>query len=88
MTTHTQTYEGNITIVQQGDRPGPGDRVENMKNGDISITDAQGEKSSYQVRNGIITKEVSNTPWDRIIVGIVFVLMMILTIYLSMLWHF
>lgn len=88
MTSNAQTYDGNVTIMQQGSAPAPGDRVENITNGDISITNEEGKKLSYQVRDGVIVKQISNTPWDRIIIGVVFVLMMILTIYLSALWHF
>ncbi|MFW6347656.1 MAG: hypothetical protein ACOC2C_03470 [Cyclonatronaceae bacterium] len=88
MTTNAQTYDGNITILQQGSTPGPGDKVENITNGDISLTNEEGKKISFQVRDGVIVKQISNTPWDRLIVWILFVLMMILTIYLSALWHF
>lgn len=88
MTTNAQTYDGNVTIIQQGRSPAPGDRVENITNGDISVKNEEGKKVSFQVRDGVIVKQISNTSWDRMIIAILFVLMMILTIYLSALWHF
>ncbi len=85
MLMETYTY-GNVVIQQKGSEPSPGDRVEKAENAEISITTPEGKKRSFEVRDGVIKREIKGISIAQAIVGVVFVLMMILTVYFFLLW--
>jgi len=79
------TYD-SIKIWQQGDVPAIGDKVEGATNQDVTLTDKDGKKALYAVRDGVITRIGSPVKWAETIIGVIFVLMMILMVYLMWLW--
>lgn len=81
------TYDNGIVIKQQGRYPAVGDVVENVKNAEISITLPNGNKSAFEVRDGIITQKKLGINIANVIILVVFIVMMILSGYLIWLWQ-
>lgn len=81
----THTY-GKYVIQQQGRYPKPGDVVENTQHAEISIIGPNGNKRRFEVRDGVIKRELKGPSGAMIIVGVLFVFMMALTLYFFALW--
>ncbi|GEM_PF-4252742 len=81
----SKTY-GDYVIRQKGRYPGPGDVVENTENAEITITGINGNKRTFEVRDGVIKREIKGVSVAKIIVGVIFVVMMIFMLYLFGLW--
>lgn len=81
------TYDNGIVVKQKGRYPDVGDVVENVKNAEISITMPNGNKSNFEVRDGVITKKKLGVNIANIIILVIFIVMMILSGYLIWLWQ-
>ncbi len=81
------TYDNGIVVKQKGRYPDVGDVVENVKNAEISIIMPNGNKSNFEVRDGVITKKKLGVNIANIIILVIFIVMMILSGYLIWLWQ-
>lgn len=79
------TYK-DVTIEQKGEFPSAGDKVLNTVNAEIEIDGADGKKYYFEVRDGLITREMKGVKPEIAIIAIIFAAMMILMIYLMWLW--
>ncbi len=79
------TYDSYI-IHQQGSEPASGDRVENCENAEITIAGSDGKKRTFEVRNGIIKREIRGIPLAQTIVAVVFGIMLVVTIVFFIMW--
>ncbi|MCH8558004.1 MAG: hypothetical protein LAT84_09285 [Balneolia bacterium] len=79
------TY-GKYVIHQKGRYPKPGDVVENAKDAEITINGINGNRRKFEVRDGVIKREMKGPSGANIIVGVLFVFMMALTLYFFALW--
>ncbi|AXJ02277.1 hypothetical protein CYPRO_3040 [Cyclonatronum proteinivorum] len=80
------TY-GNYKIRQQSTGgPSAGDFVEDILNAEIRIKDKEGNERTFEVRDGVIKREIKGYDIANVIVAVLFVLMMILMFFLSYLW--
>lgn len=80
------TY-GNYKIRQQSTGgPSAGDMVEDILNAEIRIKDKDGNERTFEVRNGVIKREIKGYDVAKVIVGVIFAFMMVLMFFLSYLW--
>lgn len=79
------TYD-NLKIWQGAEEPAPGDKVENAQNTEIKLTDKSGKKRVFEVREGIIKRELKTANLAGWIIFVVFVIMCVATAYFSWLW--
>ena len=80
------TY-GNYKIQQQSAAgPSSGDLVEDILNAEIKIKDKDGNERTFEVRDGVIKRELKGYDVANMIVAVIFVMMMILMVFLSYLW--
>ena len=80
------TY-GNYKIRQRtAGGPSAGDMVEDILNAEIRIKDKDGNERTFEVRNGVIKREIKGYDVAKVIVGVIFAFMMVLMFFLSYLW--
>ena len=77
---------GEYKIEQSGSKPAPGDKVMNISNGEISIKDKEGNKLHFEVRDGVITREIAGFKMETTIMAVIFAVMTLLMILLMWLW--
>ncbi|MCH8568258.1 MAG: hypothetical protein LAT67_08345 [Balneolales bacterium] len=79
------TYD-DIQIDQKYSVPRPGDKVLNITNQILRINQPYGIRKTFEVKGGIITREVSEISIEHTIMAVLFVLMSILGVFLAWLW--
>lgn len=79
------TYD-NLKVLQKTDVPAPGDKVENAKNTQFVYTDKNGNKRVFEVRDGVIKRELKGVNIAGWIIFVIFVIMLFFTFFFSWLW--